>query len=329
MIVNKSVKILLSCLLAAGTAVALAAGTESAPLRAGTSIEIPNSKGKFDFLRVDSRRHRLLAAHENDGSADFFDLQKGTLITRIKLGGAVDTAVDNDSKYYYLSVQEAKRVAVVDAETLKEVKSVKLEGPTDAIIFEPKNGMVYVTHDEGSNVWVIDPKTVKVTADIKVPGVPEFMVYDPGADRIYLNIKNKDQVAVIDPASNHVVAEWSTAPASLPHGMALDAEHHRIFTAGGNGKLAVIDTQSGRVVDSTDIAPKVDQIAFDPASHLLYCAGADKMSVINTSGAKLASAGELETAASAKNVAVDPQTRAVWTTYTDGKSSYARSWLPK
>ena len=30
--------------------------------------------------------------------------------------------------------------------------------------------------------------------------------------------------------------------------------------------------------------------------------------------------------ATAKNVAVDPQTGAVWTTYTDGKSSFAKSW---
>ena len=35
------------------------------------------------------------------------------------------------------------------------------------------------------------------------------------------------------------------------------------------------------------------------------------------------------TAATAKNVAVDAQTGAVWSTYTDGKSSYAKSWLPQ
>jgi hypothetical protein len=28
-------------------------------------------------------------------------------------------------------------------------------------------------------------------------------------------------------------------------------------------------------------------------------------------------------------VAVNPQTHAVWTTYTDGKSSFAKSWMPK
>jgi DNA-binding beta-propeller fold protein YncE len=228
-----------------------------------------------------------------------------------------------------VSVQEDKRVAVLDAQTLKEVKSIKVDGPTDAIIFEPKNHMIYVTHDEGANVWVIDPVAGKVVASIAVPGVPEFMVYDESTDRIYLNIKSADKVAVIDPATNKTIAEWGTAPASQPHGLALDSANHRVFSAGGNGKLSVIDTTSGKVTGSVDIVAKVDQIAFDPVKQFVYCAGADKMSVVSTAGASVVTVGELNTAATAKNVAIDPQTHAVWTTYTDGKSSFARSWLPK
>jgi DNA-binding beta-propeller fold protein YncE len=305
------------------------AADQAAILQAATTIEVPDSKGKFDFLRIDSKRHRLLAAHENDGTADYFDLQKSTLIKRLKLGGVVDTAVDPDSTYYYLSVQEAARVAVVDAATLQEVKSIKTEGPTDAIIYEPKNHRIYVTNDDGTHVWVIDPVAAKVVGSIDIPGVPEFMVYDSAADRIYLNLKTVDKVAVIDPATDKVVSLWPTGPATQPHGLALDAEHHRIFTAGGNGKLAVIDTNTGQLVTSVNIAAKVDQIAFDPVAQLVYCAGADKMTIVRTSGSSVVTVGDVNTAATAKNVAVDLQTRAVWTTYTDGKSSFARSWVPK
>src|ERR1700688_4138919 len=264
------------------SSMAAVAAADTLPAAPAASIEIPHSTGKFDFLRIDSQRHRLLAAHENDGTADYIDLQKKSLIARLKVGGAVDTAVDQDSKFYYVSVQEAKRVAVVDAETLTEVKSIKTSGPTDAIIFEPKNHMVYVTHDEGADVWVIDPASAKVVATVTIPGVPEFMVYDGQADRIYLNIKNKDVVAVIDPSSNKVVAQWPTAPARQPHGLAVDSKNHRVFVAGDNGKLVVIDTKSGAASGSVDIAPRVDQIAFDDVGGLLYCAGVDKMSVVST-----------------------------------------------
>jgi YVTN family beta-propeller protein len=309
------------------SSIAAVAAADTLPAAPAASIEIPHSTGKFDFLRIDSQRHRLLAAHENDGTADYIDLQKKSLIARLKIGGAVDTAVDPDSKFYYVSVQEAERVAVIDAATLKEVKSIKTAGPTDAIIYEPKNHMVYVTHDEGADVWVIDPAAAKVVATVAVPGVPEFMVYDDKADRIYLNIKNKDVVAVIDPSSNKVVAQWPTGLATLPHGLAFDGDH-RIFVAGGNGKLVAIDTKTGQITGSIDIAPKVDQIAYDAVGGLVYCAGADKMTVLRTTGGKLTVLGDLSTAATAKNVAVDPTTREVWTTYTDGKSSFAKSWMP-
>lgn len=313
----------------AGAVTKAGAGAGVQTVQPHASIEIPASQGKFDFLRVDNKRHRLLAAHENDGTADYFDLANNKLITRVKVGGAVDTAVDADSKYYYVSVQEDQRVAVLDAATLQEVKSIKVGGPTDAIIYEPKNHMIYVTHDAGANVWVIDPATAKVVASIEVPGVPEFMLYDASADRIYLNIKSADTVAVIDPNSNRTVAKWATAPATQPHGMALDSANHRIFSAGANGKLAVIDTRTGKVVTAVDITPKVDQIAFDPKSQLVYCAGPEKMSMVRVTADGVSSAGEFATAATARNVAVDLQTGAVWSTYTDGKSSFAKAWIPQ
>jgi hypothetical protein len=103
--------------------VALAALAMPAPSRAeppltlsaAASVTIPHSTGAFDFLRVDPKRNRLLAAHERDGTSDFIDLGTHTVIARLKVGGAVDTAVDADSKLYWVSVQEAARVAVVDA----------------------------------------------------------------------------------------------------------------------------------------------------------------------------------------------------------------------
>jgi DNA-binding beta-propeller fold protein YncE len=301
------------------------AGTPAA-VKPLASITIPASQGKYDILRVDTKRHRLLGAHEEDKSEDCFDLSSNKLLTRIKLGAAVDTAWDPDSKHYYVSVQDAQRVAVVDADTLKETGSVKVGGPTDAIIYEPKNHMVYVTHDDGTNVWVIDPATLKLVGSVEIPGAPEFMEYDPSADRIYLNIKTKDSVVAIDPATNKVVSEWPTAPAERPHGIALSPTHHLIFVAGANGKLVAVDSTTGKVVATADIAQKVDQIAYDAKAGVLFAAGAGAITVIRVNGTTLTSAGEIQTPAGARTTAVDPATGAVWITYSDGKSSFAKSW---
>ena len=316
-----------SVLLCLAVPVAMADSTFTAT--PGVSAEIPNSKGKFDFLRIDPMRQRLLAAHENDGTWDVIDLHTGKVLKRVKVGGAVDTALDSDSKFYYVSVQEAERVAVLDAETLAEVKSIKMPGPTDAIIYDPANRMLYVTFDNGDAVWVVDPAAGKVVATIKIPGAPEFIVYDAKKNRIYLNIKTTNSVVVIDPVANTIIAQWPTAPALAPHGLAVDEANHRVYSSGNNGKLVSIDTTTGAVTGSADIVQKVDQIAFDAAGGLVYCAGTEKISVVSTAGGKLTTVGDITSAATAKNVAVDPTNRAVWTTYTDGKSSFAKSWLPK
>lgn len=304
---------------------ASAAGAADLAFTPATTVKIENAKGAFDFLRVDTKRNRLLAAHEKDGTWDAIDLKTHAVLAHIRVGAVVDTAPDPQSRYYYLSVQEPGRVAVVDADTLKEVKSIKTAGPTDAIIYEPKNQRVYVTHDDGAEVWIIDPAAGKVVGEVAIPGVPEYMVYDPKADRIYLNIKDKDVVAVIDPASNTVVKQWPTAPARSPHGMAFDPTTDRIFVAGGNGKLVALDTRTGANVGGADIAKGVDQNAIDPDSGVVYNAAPGEMTAVTTRG-KLAPAGSFATAPSSKNVTVDPATHEIWTTYTDGKDSYARSW---
>ena len=131
---------------------------------------------------------------------------------------------------------------------------------------------------------------------------------------------------MIDTKSHAVVATWPTAPATGPHGLVFDAAHGRIFVAGDNGQLVAIDTQTGKVVARAAITEHVDQIAFDAALRRIYCAGPDWMSVVQATDAGLAPLGKIPTAATAKNVAVDPKSHAVWTTFTDGKDSFAKSW---
>lgn len=297
------------------------------PLVPAARIEMADSPGKFDFLSVDPSRHRLLAAHEKDGTADFFDLDSNTLISRVKTGPAVGIAVDPKTGNYFVSVQDDKRIAVIDASTLREIASIATAGETDAIIFDETDRLAYVTNDNGKFVWAINADTERIVATIPIPGAPECMVHDSATNRVYLNIKATSEVAVIDTRSNSVIALWPTAPALAPHGMAFDPASSRIFSSGDNGKLVAIDARTGKVVASADIVKKVDQIAFDSALRRIYCAGPDLMSVVQETEGGLQSLGEAKTAATAKNVAVDPGTHTVWSTYTDGTKSYAASWV--
>ncbi len=303
-----------------------AADDSFALLTPTSEVKIPDSKGKFDFLEVDSVNNRLLASHEKDGTSDYIDLGTRQLITRLKIGTAVHAVLDPALGKYFVSCCDDQTVVIVDAASLKQTGAIKMGGDLDAIILDPKNHRLYSANDEGTHIWEIDPVTEKVTGDIAIPGAPEYMVYDAATDRIYLNLKPASEMVVIDPAALKVVAHWTT-PFS-PHGLALDPVTGRLFSAGLKGQLGVIDTKTGNTIATVQIPEMVDQIAFDPATRRVYCACANVMGVVQETDTGAVLLGTVKTAATAKNVAVDPKTHEVWTTFTDGKDSYAKSWRP-
>ncbi len=313
------------CLAVLGLA-SLGTAAEPALLAPATTITIPGSKGKFDFLEVDTKNHRLLAAHEKDETADFIDLKSGTVLARLKTGPTVGITTNAAGDTYYASVQDDKRIAIIDAKSLTETGSIALTGETDAILFDAKDGCIYVTHDNGDEVWAIDVATSKVKATIPVPNGPECLAHDAATDRVFMNSKTTSQVIVISTKTNTVVAQWPTAPATGPHGLAFDAATGRLYVSGDNGILVALDAKTGKVIGSAAITPKVDQIAFDSGTKRIFCAGPGQMSVVEATKDGVKFLGNVASADTAKNVAVDPATHQVWTTYTDGTNAYARSW---
>ena len=67
------------------------------PLSSGEPVLLEKTQGRFDFLRVDSGRHRLLLAHTGNKSLDVVDLDSRRLVKSVPTGAAQDSAVDTES----------------------------------------------------------------------------------------------------------------------------------------------------------------------------------------------------------------------------------------
>ncbi len=305
-----------------------AAAAAAAPpvLTPGPSIAIDDVHGKFGLLTLDPVANRLLGSHVNDDIAEIFDLAANQLIARVEVGPVVALAVDPKSGRYFASVQDDRRIAVIDGTTLRETGSIPLPGETGALLFEPAHRRLYVAADGAKSLWVVDPDACKLVRTISVPEDPEEMVWDARTGRIYLTSSATSKVSVIDAKANAVVAHWPTAPAVGGRGVALDPARDRLFVAGDNGHLVAFDLETGRVVATAAIGKHVGQIAFDADLRRLYCAGPDWMYPIDCAGTGLVALEKNYTAASATNVVIDPKTHAVWTTFTDGEDSFAKSW---
>jgi len=293
------------------------------PLVAEQPILVPDSTGGFDFLDVDVGQRRLLAAHTGNNSLDVFDLDTGKLIKHVATGKAQGEAVDVEGGKYYISTSADRSVVIVDSKSLEKTGEIKLPGEADDILFDPKNRRIYVDFDHGTNIWVIDPKAQRIVASIPIPETPEVIVYDPASDRIFQNVVSDVSLKVIDPSDNVVKATWPLAPAARPHGLAIDPKTQRLFSAGNNGKLIVLDATNGKQITTVDIAKGTDQIVFDPGNRRIYCGcGGGIISVVQetTDGATLF--GNVQTVGTGKTLAVDPKTHAVWTAYFDKTNCY-------
>jgi DNA-binding beta-propeller fold protein YncE len=309
-------------LLSIGTTLPFAAGAD-APIAAGEPMLIPDSHGKFDFIEIDSLALRLLVSHPGNATLDVFDLESGKLIKHVATGVAQDVAIDEKGGKYYVSVSAGKKLVALDRKTLEKVGETDLPGPADIVAFDPANGIAYVGHDDEKEVWAVDVAKSKIVATIPIPAGPEGILYDSTNDRVYINSKSGDIVVVVDPATEKPLANWPVAPATKPHGSALDLEGHRLFVVGGNGKLVALELSSGKVIASVNVAPKVDQIAFDPETKRIFCAsGTGVISIVDASGTTLKALGNAATHLGAHSVAVDPKTHSVWTAYAEGEKSY-------
>ena len=294
-----------------------------------TPVLDPRAPGFFDYLAVDEKYRRLLVAHTGSRTLDVVDLNANSILRQESVGDAHGIAVDIKDGKYFIGTSRPPYVVVLGRKYMVKDDQIPVGGPIDAVAFDPVNGMLYADRFDNNSIVVVNGKTNKVYYTIPVGGGLEYIVYDPGSDRIYQNVEPTGDVVVVDPKVNRIVATWHATPATQLHGLAVDSMSHRLFTAGANGKLAVLDTTSGALVTAVDIAPSVDQIAFDPGLRRVYCAsGLGLLSVVQETAAGAEHIADITVPRRTHSVAVDPVTHAVWIAYGASDDDYVLKLLP-
>ena len=300
-----------------------------APLTAGAPIPLTGTHGDFDFLRVDTAMNRLLVAHEKNKTFDVFDLKTKKLIKAVPTGTCQDVAIDVKRGKYYVSGNDPGRFVIVDRKTLAVTGELPLPKDTDLVGFNPSTGLVYISNDTAGETWVIDPDAKKVVTTIKYTGSGvEDIVFDPGYKHMYQAVKGSNTISEVDPVTNRVLNQWSLAPDTGPHGIALVPESNALLVA-CQGKLVLLDLSTGKILDRVDIAQKVDEVAYDSSNHLSYSGGKlGKLSVVRVESNKLTSLGDVSDEQGATSVAVDPKTHAVWIIYVKGDQTFVQPFTP-
>src|SRR5438034_854689 len=272
--------------------------TMSGLLRLIQTIPLP-TEGYMDHLTVDVKGQRLFITGEANKSLITVDLRAGKVIQETKgLGG-------NPRKPFYLPETNEiwtdlgdNTVVAISGTTYEVTRTVELTGGRGAARRTPDNGaydpathLYYAAIVTGAgstdgSIEIVDTKAGKLVGSIKMNGS------DPGGTSIELSGKRlyvamgdvvggESHLKVVDLEKRAVVAEWPITGGPAPHASGLDAAHHRLFVGsrvnGGHqyepGKLVVMDTQTGTVVQALDSVTGADEVQYDAPTGRIYFVG--------------------------------------------------------
>lgn|SRR6185437_10153790 len=263
----------------------------------------------FDYITVDSRARRVYLSHGTE--IKVIDADSGILIgnvTGLKLDHGV--AIASEFGRGFISDGATGKVVIFDLKTLKVIGDVETAPDADCVLYDPATKRVFSMNGDSRNSTAMDAKTGKVVGTVDLGGSPEFAVAD-GKGTVYSNLKDKNELVAIDSQSLKVKSRWPVAPAGEPTALAIDRQHHRLFSAGRNPQmLVVMDTDTGKVIQSFPISGFVDAAAYDADTGLIFVStregkihifredSPDKFSVIET----------VQTQVGAKTMGLDTKT---------------------
>lgn len=270
--------------------------------------------GGWDYLAIDPEARRLYISRQF--GITVFDVDADKVVGQITTERTHGVAVAREFNRGFISVGGNSTVVIFDLKTLAKLGEVKTDPGTDAIIYDPASKRVFTFNgkEHANSSTAIDAATGKLAGTVKLPGSPEFAGAD-GAGHVYVNIADKSELSEIDSKALKVVATWPLAPCKRPSGLAVDAEHRRIFSGCDNKVMTMTNADTGKVVASVPVGDGVDADRFDPSTQDAFAsAGDDGVLTIahEDSPNKLTVVDTVKTEHGARTMEIDPKTHKIY-----------------
>ena len=276
------------------------------------TIPLPGD-GYMDHLTTDVKGQRMFISGEAEKTLITVDLRAGKVIHLTKGLSAMPKKPFflPDTNEIWVTLTDST-VAAISGTSYQVTKTVQLSGygdpnrGADNAAYDPVAHLIYagveVFEDFGgsgqhgssdASIDIVDTKTAKLVGSIRLPGGdPAGITIEPSGKRLYVTmgdiVDGESHVAVIDLEKRAVVAQWPITGGPVPHTAALDAAHHRLFVGsrlkahtgnigGGHqlepGRLTVMDTETGKLVQGLDSVGGADDIQYDAPTGRIYFVG--------------------------------------------------------
>jgi DNA-binding beta-propeller fold protein YncE len=276
------------------------------------TIPVPGAGG-WDYLHFDAASRRLYIAHSDQ--VVVVDPFRGKIVGTI---GGMDhihgVVVAPEFHRGFVTDGGAAKVLIFDPETLKVTGSAPAAPDADGEVYDPASKRVFTFNGDSHSSTVVDAATGKTLKTIPLGADPEFPVAD-GKGHVYDNLESTSQIVEIDSHSMMIMHRWPVAPAEHPSGLAMDTEHGILFSGCRNKLMAMVNADTGKVIQTLPIGQGVDATRFDPGTGYAFASngGSGTLTVIHEdSPTKFHIVENVTTEPGARTMALDPMTHEVF-----------------
>jgi len=269
--------------------------------------------GFWDYLSLDTTTNRLFITRGTHVMV--VDPRTGKVLGDIPgVDRAHGTAFDYAAHKGFVTSGADSTVVMFDLASLKVLGRIPVNVDDDAILFDPATGHIFTMNGDAQTASVIDPVAGTRIGTVDLGAKPEFGVSD-GQGHVYVNLESSSEVAEIDATTMKVTRKWPLAPCESPSGLAIDIEHHVLFSGCHNQVMAMSDAVAGKVIASVPIGRGVDACRYDAGTGLAFASTGDgAITVIHEdTPTSFRVVQTVQTAAGARTMELDPRSHTLYT----------------
>ena len=252
-------------------------GERDKPLVFTEAIPLENAKGRFDHFAM-------------GGGKLFVSALGSNAVEIINLGGRILEHTINevpDPQGVVFSPEANKlfvasgrgKVYMYDGKSYDQIATVDFEGGADNMRYDAATKRVYVgcgDDEKTGAIAMIDAATnQRLGEDYKLGGEPESFQIEKNGPHIYVNVPDLKEIVVVNRVTK-TINHWKLNGVESNFPMALDEADHRLFVGMHvPPRLAVFDTNSGRMVASLPSVQDSDDLYFDADRKRVYMPGGE------------------------------------------------------
>lgn len=254
---------------------ALVKAQANEPLKLEKTIQLPDVQGRIDHMSIDVKGQRLFVSALGNHTLEVIDLKAGKRTNTIpglqEPQGAL--YVPGSDRLYVASSKDGT-VKIFDATQLKLLKTVDYGDDADNLRYDSSRERVYVGFGDGA-LGELDSDGRKI-GEIKLDSHPESFQLEKNSARIYVNLPKSRKIAVLDREKGTVLTTWGTGMSFNNYPMALDEQNHRLFVVTRlPARLLVLDTGSGKIVQTLSAVGDCDDVFYDQSRKRIYASGGE------------------------------------------------------